>query len=381
MANLPVKWFDHKMHGLPPLSGTPGAMIAIMDAIFVDGFGATNIISINVKNKKATVVLQDGVKFFKYGVIVLSGFSNQVMNTEFKVIDSDIGKLVFDLDLPDGVVESTNGVVKYAPLGWIKPFSGVSKAIYKPNRIDALNWMFSVDDTQAQVSMVCLCEGATSVDSLIDQRPSHTKLRWGKSPYANTNPNNSFWFIGDPYCFYYKTPSLSGAHFDKNLGNVNFVGEGVRLSNVTDPFAVYITGQSNFASLNCYCGDIFYSDGSNPMFTLRSFNGLKSNQTFQSSVRSSGFWSIFNEGTYWTADNQLLLFTDNYLYSSDRRITKMPGFVSGSGFKPGYSFETFVDAKDNALGRDLIQSRSPTSYYSYDNANRWFYFDITGPWR
>ena len=68
--------------------------------------------------------------------------------------------------------------MKYAPMGWFKPFSGVSRGIYKPSRVDALKWMFYVDDTQAQGSEVCICENATSLDSRIDQKPYNNTYRW-----------------------------------------------------------------------------------------------------------------------------------------------------------------------------------------------------------
>ena len=32
MVNLPVKWFDNRFHGIPLLSGTPGAFTDLSDA-------------------------------------------------------------------------------------------------------------------------------------------------------------------------------------------------------------------------------------------------------------------------------------------------------------------------------------------------------------
>ena len=125
MANLPVKWFDNNFHGIPLLSGTPGAFTDLMDAVLVNGFGNTNVVTINVLDKKATLILQDGVRFIPKAVVALTNMSNQALNTEYRVVSADIGKLVIEMDVPDGPITVTNVVVKYAALGWFKPFSGV----------------------------------------------------------------------------------------------------------------------------------------------------------------------------------------------------------------------------------------------------------------
>ena len=56
MATLPVKWFDWRFHGLPGLSGTPGTLTTILDAVLVNGFGDTKVVTINVLNKKPTAI-------------------------------------------------------------------------------------------------------------------------------------------------------------------------------------------------------------------------------------------------------------------------------------------------------------------------------------
>ena len=59
----------------------------------------------------------------------------------------------------------------------------------------------------------------------------------------------------------------------------------------------------------------------------------------------------------------------------------MPGIVTSPGYKKGYTFEDFIEAKDNSLNRDLIYSRSSPDNYPYSNPTMFNYFDITGPWR
>jgi len=383
MATLPVKWFDNRFHGIPLLSGTPGAFTDLMDAVLVNGFGNTNVVTINVLDKKATLILQDGVRFIPKAVVALTNMSNQALNTEYRVVSSDIGKLVIEMDVPDGPITVTNVVVKYAPIGWFKPFSGVSRGIYKPSKVDALNWMFYVDDTQAQGSEVCICENATSLDNRIDQKPSNNTYRWLKSYYANTDNRNSFCIIGDPYCFYYKGSQMNTLPaLNKDYGCWNFVGEGVRLSKTLDPFAVYLTGQLDKGQPIYYNGNVFINDpNSSPKTTLRPANGLKMNQSFIPTLRNTNYWTYFTETLYYNSDGDSILFNEHFFLDDGRRITKIPGVVTSPGYKQGYTFESFIDAKDNSLGRDLIYSRSSPDNYTYSNPNVHNYFDITGPWR
>lgn len=388
MATLPVKWFDWRFHGLPGLSGTPGTLTTILDAVLVNGFGDTKVVTINVLNKKATFILQDGVKFFKKSVIKITGFTNQALNGEYRVDESDTGKLTITIEAPDGQLENTNTniIVKYAPLGWFKPFSGVSRGIYKPSPADALKWMFYVDDTAAQTAEVRIIENATSLDNHIAGRPYNNTLRWPKAYNANTT-TRPWSIIGDGYSFFYKCSSMNNAN-EISIGGetlqqgcVMFVGEGVRLTNKPDPFAVYLTGQSNKGSLFSLVGDIFAAV-SGIIYALRHASGAKADASILTTVRGGTQpWTGFNNTFFYTDDNVVQLFTDNYFYGNDRRMTKIPGVVTCNSFRRYNTFDFFCEAKDNNMGRDLIFMRSSVDSDTNSTPNRGTFFDITGPWR
>ncbi len=388
MATLPVKWFDWRFHGLPGLSGTPGTLTTILDAVLVNGFGDTKVVTINVLNKKATFILQDGVKFFKKSVIKITGFTNQALNGEYRVDDSDIGKLTIVLDVPDGQLENTNIniLVKYAPLGWFKPFSGVSRGIYKPSPADALKWMFYVDDTTAQWAEVRIIENATSLDNHIAGRPHNNTLRWMKAYNANTTIR-PWSIIGDGYCFYFKCSSMNNSNEISTggimiqRGCVSFVGEAVRLTNKPDPFAVYLTGQFDKGNISSYVGDVF-AGYSGTVYALRHASGVKTDASILTTVRGGTQpWTGFDNTIFYTDDNIVQLFTDNYFYGNDRRMTRMPGVLTCNSFRLYDTFDFFCEAKDNNMGRDLIFMRSSISQYPDSVPNRGTFFDITGPWR
>lgn len=396
MATLPVKWYDWRFHGLPSLCGVPGSFTTILDAVLVTGFGDTNVVTINVENKKATFILQEGVIFFKKSVVKITGFTNQALDGEYQVKNSDTGKIEITLDVPDGPLENTNTniVVKYAPLGWYKPFSSVSRGIYKPTAADALEWMFYMDDTTATYARVRLIENATSIDNHEGIRPYNNLLIWGKAHGPNTT-KRPWSIIGDPYCFYYKTSSLAIADEIRDsyieYGALLFVGEHVRLSNKPDPFAVSISG-SNLVNVNGipvtlyqYPGDIFIkTDLNNCHLFLRDTSGIKNDtdvNIFNRAFTNNSPWLDYNYNIFYTYDNVVHLFTDNFFYSKDRRVTKVPGLVTTSSYRLNNTFDFFIEAKDNGLNRDLIFMRSSYDYNSATNPNRGYFFDITGPWR
>ena len=60
----------NSFHGIPLLSGIPGTHTALLDAVLVNGFGDTNVVSVNVVNKKATFILQDGNRFIPKTVVL-----------------------------------------------------------------------------------------------------------------------------------------------------------------------------------------------------------------------------------------------------------------------------------------------------------------------
>lgn len=384
MANLPVKWFDNRFHGMPKMNGTPGAFTEILDACLVNGFGHTNVVTVNVTNKIASIILQDGVEFFKKSVVAITGFTNPVLNTEYRVLKAGVGIVYVEINVADGPLSIVAGIVKYAPLGWFKPFSAVSKGIYKPSKVDALDWMFYMNDTAAQWAEVKLIEDASNIDAHSGSRPSNTVMRWGKSGFANTE-FNSFSIIGDPYCFYYKTSSLiTSQHQNRNYGSLLFVGEGGRLTNKLDPFAVYLTGKTYTDSTGYnHTGNIFQisnEDNTKTIISLRSPNGLRTNEKFYTKFRNLLNWEVFNFDTFYNSDNVVSLFKDNYINSTDRRVCTWPGMVNASGYLLKDNFDYFIDAENNTLNRDLIlmtisqtDSNSSTFYYTY--------FDITGPWR
>lgn len=56
---------------------------------------------------------------------------------------------------------------------------------------------------------------------------------------------------------------------------------------------------------------------------------------------------LFDGNLYYTSENIVLFFTDNYFYCSDRRVFRIPGAVSVNAFPLYNNFDYIIEAKDN----------------------------------
>ena len=59
----PVKYFHSDMRGAPTINGTPGALIAALDACLITGFGLTTVTGISVSGGVATATVSAGNSF------------------------------------------------------------------------------------------------------------------------------------------------------------------------------------------------------------------------------------------------------------------------------------------------------------------------------
>ncbi len=72
-----VKYYDSTMSGAPSLSGTAGALVGVLDACLVDGFGSVTVDSLTVASNVATATISGGHQFAMIGntgpVITIAG--------------------------------------------------------------------------------------------------------------------------------------------------------------------------------------------------------------------------------------------------------------------------------------------------------------------
>lgn len=204
--SYPVKWFDSTMGGAPVLSGTAGAMIALLDACLVNGFNVLTPTSITVSGGIATVVYSTTHGYLQHQVIAVSGATPAELNGEKRVLSVvDINTLTFDAT---GIADATaTGTIstKAAPLGWEKVFSGTNKAVYRSTDVTSTRLDLRVDDTGTKNALARGYEAMTDVDTGTGPFPTAAQMTdgwyWRKSNTANSAARR--WrLFGDAFLFH-----------------------------------------------------------------------------------------------------------------------------------------------------------------------------------
>ena len=141
--------FDSSQVGAPVLSGSAGALRAVIKACLVDGFGAGPVATLTVSGGIATATYA-GAHPFKVGYVAqFAGATPAGLNGN-KVILSVTGTSVTFAapGVPDGAATGTI-TSKAAPAGWQELFAGALANVIalKPSVAEATGCVLRVDDT------------------------------------------------------------------------------------------------------------------------------------------------------------------------------------------------------------------------------------------
>ncbi len=141
-----TKSFDSSMSGAPVLSGTAGALIAVLDACLVNGFGLQTASALVVASGVATATLPSTPAPRVGSVILVAGATPSGLNGEQRVTAVVGNTVSFATALGD---QSASGTitVKLAAAGWTKPFSGTNLAAYKIPSVLGTACYLRLDDT------------------------------------------------------------------------------------------------------------------------------------------------------------------------------------------------------------------------------------------
>lgn len=115
--------------GAPSLSGTAGSLVALLDALLVDGYNS-NTVTITSAAGVATVT--DTAHGFNAGqTIVISGANETDYNLTTRVTVIDANSYSYPVANNPATPATGTITAKVAPLGWTKAFSGTNKAAYR----------------------------------------------------------------------------------------------------------------------------------------------------------------------------------------------------------------------------------------------------------
>ncbi|MBF6987260.1 hypothetical protein [Cupriavidus sp. IK-TO18] len=191
--------------GHPVLSGTAGALIALLDAVLINGYGLKTVDSIVVASSVATMTINSGHSFEVGNTALIAGATPSGLNGEKKILTVSSSQVTFDATgISDGTATGTI-TAKVSPLGWLKPFSGTNLAAYTSADSGSYGMYLRVDDTGTLDARVVGYEAMTDVNTGTGAFPTGTQLSGGmyagKSSLANSTSRN--WvLVGDERFFY-----------------------------------------------------------------------------------------------------------------------------------------------------------------------------------
>lgn len=391
MAVFPVKYIHSDMRGAPVLSGTPGAMIGVLDAFLITGFGTVTAQRVSVAGGVATATLQSGQSFEAGSVVLIAGATPDALNGEARVLTATPSQITFATTAADGPASGTI-TIKVAPVGsWEKVFAGTNKAVYRSTDPQGGRFYYRIDDTGTTTCRLRGFESMTDVDNGLMPFPTDVQVNGGlylaKSQsagsarrYYNLFADSRFVAIAASGV---NTPA-SGRYSTPLRG----FGDLVALSPAGDVWSACVSG-SMLASIasgaNHDYGSFSGPRANDGAFVARSFAGAGGSQgcnfaTYAGSSQDSGIDTTLGRAPS-AVDGQIKL-SRRYVRVDAQDYTPradIPGLLHVPQAGAGALFEArdTMTGYGPLAGRTLVAMRAgPT----LDGAGVYF-VDVTGPWR
>lgn len=214
MPDTSVRYFDSTMSGAPSLSGTAGALIGVLDACLVNGFGTVTLASLVVSSNIATGTVSAGHGFSMIGgavgsVITIAGATPSGLNGTWRIASvADSTHFTFVTSgISDQTATGTITAVR-APLGFSKVYSGTNKAVYRADDVMSSRLYLRVADDGTGSATYARARGYESmsdVDTGAGPFPTDAQLSgglyWGKSSAASSTAR-AWRLFGDSQGFY-----------------------------------------------------------------------------------------------------------------------------------------------------------------------------------
>ena len=177
-----VKWYTDASLGAPVLSGTAGALITLLDACLVTGFGSQSVSSLVVASGVATMTLAATPNAAVDSIVLVAGATPPGLNGEQRVTAVVGNTVKFATGLADQTATGTI-TTKMAPAGWDKTFTGTNLAVYRSPNVAGTRQYLRVDDTGTTSAVMRAYESMSDVNTGLDKWMDNY---WFKSTAANS---------------------------------------------------------------------------------------------------------------------------------------------------------------------------------------------------
>ena len=361
--------FDSSQVGAPVLSGSAGALRAVIKACLVDGFGAGPVATLTVSGGIATATYA-GAHPFKVGYVAqFAGATPAGLNGN-KVILSVTGTSVTFAapGVPDGAATGTI-TSKAAPAGWQELFAGALANVIalKPSVVEATGCVLRVDDTGAINARVRAYEAMSDISTGVGMTPLESQaaggLWWPKSATANATAR-AWILVADARGFYLAVAPAGG-----NRYTLLFAGDIASLKS-GDAYGYLLTGnqgdQTNASSVPDGCVGYSHRSARTGAYLVRAYTAIGQSTAAQrlgahhngSTADVYAGTAGYSLGAYPNGANNGLLTGALELHAAGLRGT-LPGLLHpvqdcGTSFATGAT----VDGTDDLAGRRLLAIRT-----------------------
>ena len=361
--------FDSSQVGAPVLSGSAGALRAVIKACLVDGFGAGPVATLTVSGGIATATYA-GAHPFKVGYVAqFAGATPAGLNGNKVILSATGTSVTFAAPgVPDGAATGTI-TSKAAPAGWQELFAGALANVIalKPSVVEATGCVLRVDDTGAINARVRAYEAMSDISTGVGMTPLESQaaggLWWPKSATANATAR-AWILVADARGFYLAVAPAGGDRY-----TLLFAGDIASLKS-GDAYGYLLTGnqgdQTNASSVPDGCVGYSHRSARTGAYLVRAYSAIGQSTAAQrlgahhngSTADVYAGTAGYSLGAYPNGANNGLLTGALELHAAGLRGT-LPGLLHpvqdcGTSFATGAT----VDGTDDLAGRRLLAIRT-----------------------
>lgn len=390
MTSTSVKYFHSAMAGAPVLSGTAGALIAVLDACLVNGFNVKAVDTLTVASGVATATIGLGIGAFEADTVALvSGATPSGLNGQKRIltVDTVTNTVTFDATgISDQTATGTISI-KMAPAGWEKQFTGTNLAAYRSADPASTQAALRVDDTAEQNARVVGYESMSDVNTGTRPFPTSAQasggLWWPKASAATATPR-AWTVIADSKTIY--------LHMHTATTNLGVAGVLVAFGDfdsqmLLDPMPCLITGMSSDIAASVAAAPEDLSNATSTLIYLGASHDGVTNSV-AATTQPESYWN--GAGNLWSGYQSVPALptfpntTDNGIVLTRKLLTVAGVGLRGAMRGLGFSLQNSVAAlawrtKIAADGRVHFAVNSGGAAYAVA-AYTAVLFDVIGPW-
>ena len=384
-----VKVFASTDPGAMVLSGSAGALSALLKTYLVDGRGAGPVATLSVAGNVATATYASGHPFVAGSVGLFAGATPVELNGQKRILSTTGSSVTFAAPgLADG---AASGAItsKLAAAGWQEMFAGTLTNVValKPSAVEATGCVLRIDDTGTTNARLRAFESMSDISTGVGPTPLDAQvsggLWWPKSGTASATAR-PWRLVADDRGFYLAVAPEGGDRF-----TLLYSGDIASLKS-GDAYGYLITGNGadRTALTTAPEGCVGYSHRSarGGAYFVRAHTAIGQSIAAQRlGAHHNGATADvyagtagYSVGTYPNGPNNGLMTGALELHALGIRGT-LPGLLHpaqdcGSVFATG----GIVDGTDDLAGRRLLALRTgPPSGAVVPGT---VFIDITGPW-